>query len=68
MGASRFWLKVNTDEERKCVPQIITKTRPCNILHYFTAVKNDDFQMKNCNMFLIFAQNIDFGYTLEPPQ
>ena len=25
-------------------------------------------QMKNCNIFLIFAQNIDCGYTLEPPQ
>ena len=24
--------------------------------------------MKNCEIFLIFAQNIDCGYTLEPPQ
>ena len=24
--------------------------------------------MKNCDFFLIFAQNIDRGYTLEPPQ
>ena len=24
--------------------------------------------MKNCNMFHVFAQNIDHGYTLEPPQ
>ena len=23
--------------------------------------------MKNCDIFLIFAQNIDCGYTLEPP-
>ena len=23
--------------------------------------------MKNRDVFLIFAQNIDFGYTLEPP-
>ena len=30
--------------------------------------KNDNFQMKNCDIFLIFAQNIDRGYTLEPPQ
>ena len=33
----------------------------------FQGCKNDDFQMKNCNIFLIFAQNIDCGYTLEPP-
>ena len=28
--------------------------------------KNGIFQMKNCDIFLIFAQNIDCGYTLEP--
>ena len=47
---------------------VVTQTRPCNILQYFTAEKN--FQMKKCNIFLIFAflaQIIDRGYTLEPP-
>ena len=44
----------------------ITKTRQCNILQFFAAVKKVNFQMKNCNVFLIFAQNIDCGYTLEP--
>ena len=49
-----------------------------SILHYektpvqYTAIfhgcKNDNFQMKNCDVFLIFAQNIDCGYTLELPQ
>ena len=34
----------------------------------FHGYKNDYFQIKNCNIFLIFAQNIDRGYTLEPPQ
>ena len=29
--------------------------------------KNGYFQMKNLDIFLIFAQNIDRGYTLEPP-
>ena len=47
------------------------------VLHYanmpmqYTAMffgwKNVNFQMKNCDIFLIFAQNIDCGYTLEPP-
>ena len=34
----------------------------------FHGCKNDNFQMKIFNIFLIFAQNIDCGYTLEPPQ
>ena len=33
----------------------------------FHSFKKDNVQMKNCDVFLIFAQNIDFGYTLEPP-
>ena len=48
------------------------------ILHYanmsvqYTAIFhgciNDNFQMKFFDIFLNFAQNIDCGYTLEPPQ
>ena len=34
----------------------------------FKNCKNDNFQKKNCDFLLIFAQNIDCGYTLEPPQ
>ena len=34
----------------------------------FHGCKNDNFQAKNHNIFHIFAQNIDCGYTLEPPQ
>ena len=30
--------------------------------------KNVNFQMTNCDIFLMFAQNIDRGYKLEPPQ
>ena len=33
----------------------------------FDGCKNDNFHMKNCDTFLIFAQNIGRGYTLEPP-
>ena len=32
----------------------------------FHSCKKDNFQMKNCDVFLIFAQNFDCGYTLEP--
>ena len=34
----------------------------------FHGCKNDNFSDENFNIFLIFAQNIDCGYTLEPPQ
>ena len=35
----------------------------------FKVVKNENFQKKKKNdIFLIFAQNIDCGYKLEPPR
>ena len=34
---------------------IVTKTRPCIILQFFTVVKKDNFQMKKCDIFLIFT-------------
>ena len=34
----------------------------------FHGCKNDKFQSKSFDYFHIFAQNIDRGYTLEPPQ
>ena len=43
-----------------------------NFSMQYTAIfhggKNVNFQIKMFNIFLIFAQNIDCGYTLEPPQ
>ena len=47
---------------------IITKTCSCNLLKFSEAVKIEYFQMKIFDIFLIFAQNIDCGYTLEPPR
>ena len=38
------------------------------INRYFLALKIENFQRKNVDIFLIFAQNIDCGYTLEPPR
>ena len=34
----------------------------------FFDCKNENFHWKKFDIFLIFAQNIDCGYTLEPPQ
>ena len=38
------------------------KTCPCNKRRFFEI---ENFQLKNFDIFLIFAQNIDCGYTLE---
>ena len=46
----------------------ITKTCPCNKQRFFLALKIENFQLINFDIFLIFAQNIDLGYMLEPPQ
>ena len=48
--------------------QKITITRLYNILRHFTVVKYLKFRMKYLDIFLIFAQSIDRGYTLEQPQ
>ena len=37
------------------------------IENFTTRKKNENFQMKNSGGFHISAQNIDFGYSLEPP-
>ena len=51
---------------------------PLETLHYenllmqytdiFKVVKKEKIQLKHFDIFLIFAQNIDCGYTLEPPR
>ena len=40
---------------------------PMKYTTIFHGCENVNFQMKNYYIFLIFAQNIDCGYTLEPP-
>ena len=38
------------------------------IYRKFLGCKNENFNWKFFDIFLIFAQNIDCGYTLEPPR
>ena len=37
---------------------------PMQYKKMFKVVKNENFPLKNFDIFLIFAQNIDYGYTL----
>ena len=49
----------------------IKKTHPCNIQRFFSDVKIENFirkKKKKKIFFHIFDQNIDYGYTLEPPR
>ena len=41
---------------------------PMQYTAIFHGCKNINFQIKNSNIFLIFAKNIDCWYSLEPPQ
>ena len=50
-----------------------TSTKPALRKHAhaykkFFDSKNEKFHWKKIDIFLIFAQNIDCGYTLEPPR
>ena len=41
---------------------------PMQYTEIFKVVKNENFHKKMFAIFLIFAQNIDCGYTLKPPR
>ena len=40
----------------------------CSTILKFLPHTNENFQIKNSNIFLISAQNIDCGQSLEPPR
>ena len=48
--------------------QFITKTRLFKYTENFTTKKMAIFQIKNSDICHIYAQNIDCGYSLEPPR
>ena len=68
----------NLDKSRMKHGRLLNKNICVNCNHYanmsvqyttiFHGCKNDNFQMIFFYIFLIFAQNINCGYTLEPPQ
>ena len=60
-----------TQRERKEALTCIQKyyeNLPMQYTEIFLALKIENFQLKNFVIFLIFAQNINCGYTLEPPR
>ena len=79
----RFCLKVSlevTFKEEKMCPEALYRYRKdyertfslrkhaySNILQILSP-KNENFQIKNSDIFHVSAQNIDCGYSLEPPR
>ena len=47
---------------------IYYENMPIQIYWKFYHQKNENFQIKNSDIFHISAQNIDCGYSLEPPR
>ena len=52
----------------KILSDHITKTRLLKYIENFTNKNKKKNRIKNSNIFHISAQNIDCGYSLEPPQ
>ena len=62
---SVFTLSLQTGKPEHTV--YITKTGLFKYIENFTT-KNENFQIKNSDIFHISDQNIDCGYSLEPPR
>ena len=60
------WLIYNKSSEPEFLSSI-TKTHLFKYIENFIS-KNWKFQIKNSDIFHISAQNIDCGYSLEPPR
>ena len=60
-------LSVSVSDETYTNSTALRKHAYSNILKILPP-KNETFQIKNSNIFHIFAQNIDCGYSLEPPR
>ena len=56
------------DKLRSGVLVHITKTSLLKYIMKILQPKNENFQIKNSDIFHISAQNIDCGYSLEPPR
>ena len=62
---------VTSDSDTKVIMPChlnITKTRPFKYIKKISPPKTENFQIKNSEIFHISAQNIDYGYSLEPPR
>ena len=59
----RLYILVRTARQTCTHKYVLSKKKTClcNTLRFVLDCKNDNFRMKNSDIFRIFAQNIDFG-------
>ena len=62
--AKGFWIQWAVSMR---IPKSLRKHAYSNILKILPP-NNENFQMKNSDIFHISAQNIDCGYSIEPPR
>ena len=66
---TRLFIQSMLDQQAEIARYVcIAKSCSCNIQFFPRVVKTENCQKKCFDSFLIFAQNIDCGYTLEPPR
>ena len=67
-----FLLNVPDKHYRIVVVSILSLSHYANMSMQYTVIfhgcTKGNFQVTQCYIFLMFAKNIDCGYTLEPPQ
>ena len=65
-----FWIKNKRNRYTLHTPVLLYhyENTPMQYTEIFFGDKNEKFYWKIFDIFLIFAQNIDCGYTLEPPR
>ena len=70
-SSSSFWLNSSLGKNSSHLAFYALRhyeNMPMQYKEIFKVVKYENFPLKNIDIFLIFAQNIDCGYTLEPPR
>ena len=68
-AAQVLYVQLRKEQNRKTdVHPSFNANTPMQYTVIFHGCKNDNFPIKKCNIFLIFAQNIDCEYTIEQPQ
>ena len=62
------WLSSEDSDQAARIRKVTLRKHAYSNILKFSPPKNENFQIKNSDIFHISAQNIDCGYSLEPPR